>query len=295
MATEVEIKNAMFKLKKVIYVEGYGSNAKKKEKIGIVTPKYDNYRNEFNPMGIVVIGLDGEFVGVYAPEAEIKTTRIMDASERELVDKLIESAKSLHSLRQEKIKFVEAMKKKENALNTKIAKSESSIMNGLDRLKKKQGYVTESNVISYLNKQYNLDLCLDYKNYYEYECNNVVIGIRMGANKLHSVCITKYVDLGKWLQDSGLDFLDFEYDNSMHIGNLSRSKDFERLKKKYFKPVSDVTLKKIKGKQSYDASVGDKYSVDLTHSVSIDYNVSLTKEALKQLVKDMSVLLKVFN
>lgn len=295
MATEVEIKNAMFKLKKVIYIEGYGSNAKKKEKIGIVTPKFDNYRNEFNPMGLVVIGLDGEFVGVYAPEAEIKTTRIMDASERELVDKLIESAKSLHSLRLEKIKFVEAMKKKENALNTKIAKSESNIMNGLDKLKKKQGYITEADVLNYLNKQLGVEFYKDYTDYYKCDFKNLVIGITMGKNKLYSVSITKSVDLGKWMHNSGYDFLDFEYDNSMYISNLSKSRDFEKLKQRYFKPLNKTMLSKLKAKETYDAGVGDKYSIEIGQNVDIDYNVDLTKDALKKLIKDLSELLKEFK
>lgn len=295
MATEVEVKNAMFKLKKVVYPVGYGSSAKKVEKIGIVTPRFDEYRNMFNSEGLVIMGLDGDFVEVPVRNVEIKTTRVMDATEREIVDKLIEYAKSLNSLRQEKVKLIEAMKKKEEVLNTKIAKNKESITKGISKLKKKQGYITEADVLNYLNKQLGVEFYKDYTDYYKCDFKNLVIGITMGKNKLYSVSITKSVDLGKWMHNSNYDFLGFEYDNSMYISNLSKSRDFEKLKQRYFKPLNKTMLSKLKAKETYDAGVGDKYSIEIGQNVDIEYNVDLTKDALKKLVKDLSVLLKEFK
>lgn len=292
MATLEEVKSSLFKVKKVSYYTNYNRDSKS-EKIGVVIPYYDNYRSSFDNSKITVIGLDGEVLNISVNNCDIKTTRIMDSKERELVDKVVEYGKNLTTSRSEKVKLLESLKKKELMLNNKIKKDTDGLTKSLDRLKKYKGYLPLSDIQKYFKKYFGSDLYRNYNDNYKCCLGDYSAEICIVGTKLKELNFTKEIEVGRWLNENSFDFLYEEYDGSLHTKYpLDKSKDFEKLKRHYFKSLSTSVSNKLKASESYFAETGDKNSLDICHNICIVYDADFTRDTLKKLIKDIKTLQK---
>lgn len=291
------IKKNLFKTKKVVSTDEYRyANFKKGESlVGVLVPYFDENRNMFDELYVSVLTLDGKKINLRNDKIKIENTRIMDSKVKEYLDKLINLSKEIHKSQKERAKFYEDLKKKEQALKNKALKQSESINKLFNQIKKAQGFVTTQDVIKALNKVLPKELEKSYWNENLFEARlsrDITFEVRFNSTEIIDFKLGKEIEVTKWCKAEDYDFIYEEYDRSYHVGDIDDSKDFKKLKSKYFKKYTKTELNKAKVEECFDACIGDKDYLIISHTLRSDLNLECRKENMKEITNRLKSLLK---
>lgn len=276
-------KDLALKVKKVVVESNRNGKLYRSEYQGVIVPKWNDYNDFYYKDEFILYTIDGEQKEFRLNWVKIENTRIMDKKVKDKLDKFIEVLKEEYKLRLEIVKLKEEYKSKVDKLNQKINKKKNNKEKSFNDIVKAQGLIPqdvfEEEFLKLVKEPYNYSIYLNFN-----------------GSKLLGITLEKEVDLGRWLTNSDYDFIWNEYDNTVMIyhEDIPKSKDYQKIIKKYFKPVKISKLDKFKVEESFDAcGGGDKGSADAYHKInlSFDKGIDVKKENIKEVAKYMKQLI----
>lgn len=285
-----EVKKNLFKVKKVIVnnKDWKGNTTSITEYIGVVRPYFDNNSKTFNTDYVSVVSLDGEAHVFRVENVEFKTTRITNEKVRKETEKLIEYCKSNHKLQLEEEKLYKEFASKKNKLKEKVYKKEEEVKKIFTRIEKAKGFISIEDFIEKLSKDLSLDLNCGYKpnsyymneQFYGMKIKGYTLSIGFIKEKISRVVLSCEYDVSRWTSPGDYDFIYEEYDRTLHIDNLDGSKDFEKLKNKYFPNCTSKTFKNGVT-QSFEAGIGDKDILSISRTLRMPLDLERKKDNYK--------------
>lgn len=302
------IKKNLFKVKKItikrvksIKLNGDAEYIINNVGVGIIVPAFNNYRAKFEENRVEVLTIDGRSMEVHEECIILDNTRIMDAKVKEKLNNVIAGAKKIYEQQKKLVKHQEEYERIKESLKEKLSKNQEGLNKSFTQLKKARGFLSNGDVVKYLNKKLNKEFKQDWysKDNFKmtvyssssgntYTCK--VLELSFYKDYISSIRVVKDIDFGKWCANH-YDFVYEEYDRTLHVGDLEDSSDFNKIKSKYFKHNTSTVLKKAKAEERFDAGVGDKDSLGVSHIVSSELNLECKKENLKELENRINSLL----
>lgn len=303
------IKKNLFKVKKIAIkkIKSIKLNGNKEYEIdnigvGILVPVFNDYSSKFETNRVQVLTIDGRSINVHQDSIVIENTRIMDAKVKEKLNNVISEAKKIYEQQKKLVKHQEEYEKIKKTLKEKLDKSKECLNKSFNQLKKTRGFLSNEEVVKYLNKKLNKEFTQEGYSKDNFEVTllnskqgNVrirkVLELYFKKDSISNIRLIKVVDFGTRCA-THFDFVHQECDRTLYVGNLEDSSDFKKIKSKYFKHNNTSTvLKKAKAKEDFDAGVGDKDSLEAYHIVSSELNLECKKENLKELENRINSLL----
>ena len=308
------IKKNLFKVKKIsiktiksIKLNGDAEYIVDNVGVGILVPAFNSYSSKFEEDRVQVLTIDGRSIDVKQKSVVLDNTRIMDAKVKEKLNNVIAEAKKIYEQQKKLVKHQEEYEKIKKSLKEKLNKSQDSLSKSFTQLKKVRGFLSNEEVIKYLNKNLGKKLNKEFEqssysenkftitllsnNNYGGSYNRKILELYFNKDSVSMIRVVKEIDFGKWCANH-YDFVYEEYDRTLHVGDLENSSDFKKIKSKYFKSNNtSAILKKANAEECFDAGVGDKDSLSVCHIVSSERNLECKKENLKELENRINSLL----
>lgn len=303
------IKKNLFKVKKIAIkkIKSIKLNGNKEYEIdnigvGILVPVFNDYSSKFETNRVQVLTIDGRSINVHQNSIVIENTRIMDVKVKEKLNNVISEAKKIYEQQKKLVKHQEEYERVKESLKERLNKSQEGLNKSFNQLKKTRGFLSNEEVVKYLNKKLNKEFIQDLYSKDKFEVTllnnnqgNVrickVLELCFKKDSISNIRIIKVVDFGNRCA-TRFDFVHEECDRTLYVGDLKNSLDFDKIKSVYFKTNNTPTvLKKAKAKERFDAGVGDKDSLEAYHIVSSELNIECKKENLKELENRINSLL----
>lgn len=309
-----ELKKNLFKVKKItiktmksIKLNGDAEYVIDNIGVGILVPAFNSYSSKFEEDRVQVLTIDGRSFEAKQKSIVLDNTRIMDAKVKEKLNSVITEAKKIYEQQKKLVKHQEEYEKIKKSLKEKLNKNQEGLSKSFAQLKKVRGFLSNEEVIKYLNKnlgkklnkEFEQSSCSDNRytitlskdNYWGGSYNRKILTLVFNKDSVSTLRVVKEIDFGNWCANN-YDFVFEEYDRTLHIGDLENSSDFNKIKSKYFKSNNtSAILKKSNATERFDAGVGDKDSLQVCHIVSSDLSLECRKENLKELENRINSLL----